>query len=436
MLRAIAGTFHGTAHNGRGWRPVSCLQGGRRLILCALLLIGLAPGADLQLPPKFRGVVDLVGNAPPEFGSSALLDLLDSGRISDGPTRGALIERAFQLAGQAHERWHLLPLAVEYNRAASALRLDQLSLESRAVKLMLGLDKRRARQLFLEIPKPAPPPLACSDSGEADLSDYYTVLGLVVDQTFTPDERRNEDHVHFLADYLGTIVSPVQFLPALQMVRTLSVTNPQRHLLLEQLGSAMNGISADDRSFAAVSSGLGRNLPPELSAAFQHYLASHASAEVCGAPRPAAGPSEEERRFEREALQVVYRGDLRTTAAEQGTAEFRDRLEDFLAKVNDWRQGPDESDVAFYRQKMSVYGNLIDATLPPLRARVIDDMLRFALSSPLERDSPAEWFQALKSAKDRVRHGLTPGPDVIDGFVRTGDPVLLLDAALERALAR
>jgi hypothetical protein len=406
-----------------------------RAIAGALLGIALAPGADLQVPGKFRPVIDLTGNVPPEFGSGALLDLLDSGAISDKPTRLTLIERAFQLGGQARERWHVRPLAGEYNQAGVP-RLDQLSLESRAVKLMLALDKRRARELFVEIPKPAPPPLACADQGEADLSDYYAVLSLIVDQTFTPDERRNDDHIHFAADYLGAIVSPVQLQPALQMVQSLNVTPDQRHLLLVQLGSAMNGISADDRSFATVSPGLGRGLPAELSAAFQHYVASHASAEQCGASRPASGPSDEEKRYDREALQVVYHGDLRVTRDEQATPEWRDRLEDFLAKVLDWQQGPDESDASFYRHKMSVYLNLVDVTFPPLRARVIDDMLRFALGSPVERDSPAEWFQELNSANDRVRHGLMPGPDMMDGFVRTGDPVLLLEAALERALAR
>jgi len=102
----------------------------------------------------------------------------------------------------------------------------------------------------------------------------------------------------------------------------------------------------------------------------------------------------------------------------------------------DWQQGADESDAAFYERKMAVYINLIDVTYPPLRARVIDDMLRFALSSPLERDSPPEWFQELKAAEDRVRRGLAPGPDMMEGFVRAGDPILLLEAARERALPR
>jgi len=394
-----------------------------------------APGAELQVPGKFRPVVDLAGNAPPEFGSRALLDLLDSSAISDKSTRLALIERAFQLGAQAHDRWHLRPLSGEYARAG-APRFDQVSLETGAVKLMLALDRRRARDLFAEIPKPSPPPLACADPGAADLNDYYAVMGLIADETFTPEERRNDDHVRFAGDYLGALVSPVQFQPALEMVERVNVTTEQRHLLLVQLGSALNGIAADDRSFATVSAGLGRNLPAELSAAFQHYVASHAAAEQCSAAPPASAPSDEERRFDREALQVVYHGDLRVSRAEQGSAEWQDRLEDFLAKMTDWQQGPNETDVSFYRHKMSIYVSLLDATFPPVRALVIDDMLRFALSSPLERDSPAEWFQELDSADDRIRHGLAPGPDMIDGFVRTGDPVLLLEAALERALAR
>ena len=401
----------------------------------AIAIMALASGADLQLPAKFQSVADLAGKAPPEFGARALLDLLDTRGIDDGATRRALIERAYELAGQAHDRWQLRSLTGDA-QAAGAVPLDQLSLQLHAVRLMLALDKARARELFAGIPKPAPQPLTCADRGAPDLTDFYAVLGQVINETFSPEQRRNDEPVHMAGDYLGAIDSPVQFEPALRMVEGLHVTPDQRHQLLVELASAINGISADDRSFTAVSGAMASRLPPELTAAWQHFVAGHPAAEHCTDSRQPSTQTADEKRIAADARNVLYNGGVRVPRAEQAGPGFQERLEDFLAEVSDWQQGPDESDASFYHRKIGVYCSLLDVTAPPLRARVVDDMLRFALSSPLERDAPAEWFFDLRSADERVRHSTSPGPDVKDGFVRSGDPVLILDAELEKVLGR
>jgi hypothetical protein len=55
--RRVLCTFHETAHNGRGWRPISSFQEGRRRVLCALLpffIGGLQRGFNGFAPVRNR----------------------------------------------------------------------------------------------------------------------------------------------------------------------------------------------------------------------------------------------------------------------------------------------------------------------------------------------------------------------------------------------
>ncbi len=85
---------------------------------------------------------------------------------------------------------------------------------------------------------------------------------------------------------------------------------------------------------------------------------------------------------------------------------------------------------------MFAYEGLLDVTSGPQRAELIDDMMRFALESPLLRDAPAEWFLELRKADERLRGGSERGPDVLRGFERSGLPALVLSATLDRLFWR
>jgi len=59
MPDVLRETFHETAHNGRGQRPVSGIQGGRRRLLCALLLVAtaaLSMAAHRQRTPAIASI--------------------------------------------------------------------------------------------------------------------------------------------------------------------------------------------------------------------------------------------------------------------------------------------------------------------------------------------------------------------------------------------
>jgi hypothetical protein len=424
-------------------------------LLTSVLLLGQAPEPAsppdkdhqevvLKLPEKLRPLMDMVSAAPPEFGAQALERMLESGGIDDVPTRRELIERAFQLASQAHERWRvrILPGAGPASTARvrlSELRLDRLSLQTRAVRLMLAADKSRARDLFLEMPKLSPEPFTCDDWVAPDPGDFYTTLALVFDKSFTPAERVHEDDVHLIVDTLGAITSPLQFQPALSMVNGLHVTSAQRRLLLAKLGTAISTIAADDRSYQPVVAALTPGLPAELLPAMQAFITSHSTVPVCGASEPVPKEGEqspEEKQVAADEMNLMFKGGTLISKADRDDADWQQRFEAFLAEMTAWQQGPDESASGYFHRKMTAYEGLLDVTSGPLRARLVDEMVGFAVESDIQRDSPEEWFFDLRTAEDRVRAGNAPGPDVLQGFERSGHPILVLEAALDRALGQ
>jgi hypothetical protein len=388
--------------------------------------------------------MDMAGAAPPEFGTRALERMLGSGGIDDPSTRRELIERAFQLAAQAHDRWRVrtLPGAGPASAARvrlGELRLDRLSLQTHAVRLMLALDKSRARDLFLEMPKLSPEPLTCEDWVGPDPGDFYTTLALVFDQSFTPAERAHEDDIHLIVDTLGAITSPLQFQPALNMINGLHVTPAQRRLLLAKLGTAMGTVAADDRSYQSVVAALTTGLPAELLPAMQLFMASHSTAPVCTASEPVQKEGEqspEEKQVAADEMNLMFRGGTLISKAGRDDADWQQRFESFLAEMIAWQQAPDESASGYFHRKMTAYEGLLDVTSGALRARLVDEMVGFAIESDIQRDSPEEWFFDLRAAEDRVRAGNAPGPDVLQGFERSGHPILVLEAALDRVLKK
>ncbi len=81
--------------------------------------------------------------------------MVESGKLADKDARRALVEQAFRLAASAKfsVRMDGLPGTATDTASGSlsqayALKLDVLSLQSRAVEDMLPLDPSKARELF------------------------------------------------------------------------------------------------------------------------------------------------------------------------------------------------------------------------------------------------------------------------------------------------
>src|ERR1051326_5507406 len=170
-----------------------------RFFLFALALAA-APVDRPKLPQELEQLVQLANASPPEFAADALLRVASIPKI-DTRLRKELIERAFHLAPGAQFRTPLTgagPLADTRSGMmveAARLNLDTLTLQARAIRSMLELDKKAARDLFLEINQPVLD-RNCDQALVPNAGPLYDVLAAVVNTTFTDQERKKEAHLN------------------------------------------------------------------------------------------------------------------------------------------------------------------------------------------------------------------------------------------------
>jgi hypothetical protein len=180
---------------------------------------------------------------------------------------------------------------------AFAQGLDACTLECRAVQAMLALDRKKAREMFDQIPAPRIPRLSCDDALVYDASVFYATLGDVAQQAFSPKEVAEQEPLHLLERYVPDLASPVQAAPIASLLAGAPVPTAQLEGLMDAFASALKQLSGDGRSFSATISGqsdaaavealvstAGRqriNSLPLLDA-WRSYLVRHLSGSVCG----------------------------------------------------------------------------------------------------------------------------------------------------------
>src|ERR1700733_7616543 len=247
--------------------------------LSVLLLI---PALSFAAPPKlaepFRAIADLAGGAPPEFAADALLRLVESGKLADQNARRALVEQAFQLAASAKFQVRMEGLSGTTTDTASGslnqaygLKLDVLSLQSRAVRDMLPLDPSKARDLFGQMVKPTLAPLSCDDALVYEPSEFYRALSAVVNGGFAPKEKAKEEHINLLLESLSQTTSPSQLAPLARAVENTGVTAVQQQILWVRFNGLLESMQPDARSFSASLPALSALSTPGTQAALEKY---------------------------------------------------------------------------------------------------------------------------------------------------------------------
>jgi hypothetical protein len=329
------------------------------------------------------------------------------------------------------------------------LKLDRLSLQSRAVLDMLAIDRAKARELFLEIPQPVLTPLTCDDSLVYDVSDYYRILG-AVSATFTDKERAKEEHVKFLLDYMGQVTSPLQLAPLARVIKIASVTPPQREILWNRFSGMLEAIQPDDRSFAASLSELEFETSAEARASFEKYRQKSQGCKgdapqagfTVDATRPANATPKVEPYWQSVATHMLLEGGKKLrfspegkplTDADRATREWQQQLADYLSQLVDWSPSQEKSEADYYHQKCVIYEALVELIPPsPQRDEILKGYLNFIGNSNLQQESPVEWFMHAHSMLQRVRNTNTGEPaKVIEAFRTSGNRVLALYAMLE-----
>jgi hypothetical protein len=429
----------------------------RRLCLffVATLILGGAP----NLPQPYQSIVELAQSAPPEFAADALLRVVESGKVADVNTRRDLVEQAFRLAASAKfpVRMRGVPGSTVDTRSGNLsqaydLKLDALSLQSRAIRDLLSIDPAKARELFLTMPKPALAPLSCGDALVYDVSDFYQTLASVANSTFSRAEREKEEHINFLVDYLGQATSPAQLAPIARVIRTVNITLVQREILWNRFNGLLEGIQPDDRSFSGSMADLSQLGSPEIQASLDKYRQrSTGCKDDMSAPVRANGDAEPpkivttpkiERYWQSPEAQrlLVDANKLRYNSigqvfsdGERSTPEWQQQLSDFLSELADWSPSAEKSEADFYNQKCVVFEALVELIPPgPQRDKTLQAFIDFIGNSNLQQQSPVEWFLHAHSMLERVRSTNTGEPaKLLEAYQSSGNAVLALYAAVE-----
>ena len=219
----------------------------------ALLLLPLFCPAAV-LPSDVSAVVDLARSAPGEFAADALIRVAALDRL-EKPRRIELLEEAFRRASEAQEPLKREAAIARAGGPASFLNraygqdLDALSLRMRAVEAMLVLDKRKARELFQQMPPLEVPKVACEQSMVYNVDRYYAVLGQIAKQSYTPKETARNEPVRLLEQAVRTLTSSAQVKPAALMTLNAGLKDQDLQLVSAALAGALGKIMGDDRTF-------------------------------------------------------------------------------------------------------------------------------------------------------------------------------------------
>ena len=248
-------------------------------------------------------LVDLANRAhsvPAEFAADALLRIAASSQAVDPAWKRQLIEDAFHIAAGAQQPYARRAWLQSHGGLAEkafAQGLDACTLQCRAVEAMLAVDRRKAREMFDQIPAPAIPRLSCEDALVYDVSAFYATLGDVAQQAFNPKEVAEQAPLHLLERYVPDLSSPAQIAPIARLVAGAPLPPAQREALVDAFASALKQLLGDGRSFSATISGQSDAAAVEALASagtrqrinsmpvldgWRSYLVRHLSGAACG----------------------------------------------------------------------------------------------------------------------------------------------------------
>ena len=378
-----------------------------------------------------------------------------------------------------------------FQAGALSLKLDRLSLEMRAVRDMLSFDPIGARQLFQQTQRPSPGNGSCRDALIPQLDDYYDIGAQAVARGFTPKEISRQEHVALLLQILAGVKAPHEAGPAARMISNANLPSLQFEAALNAFTARLETLAPDDRSFAETGLATQREIASladhasaigisrtTLARAYRKYLTSNYSAPRCGdsaAARitgtPGTSPVDWFNQSDlRGDLAAIEMKDLTLTRDPDGkfqldtfwstadsaniltaaqrlrtspagvsysaqdrlTTEWKQRLQDFLAQLSDWKQSGEETELDFFNQKATVYESLIEVCPSgDGRQRLIGAFVDFLKSSTISGNNPVDWFWHVQNMYRRLRQsGDADAVKLITAYKSSGSLMLEVYAQL------
>jgi hypothetical protein len=412
----------------------------------------------LQREREIQNLVITAANQPIEIAADILFTALDAKLLKDPKQQREVIESLFRRASEAKEPYRKafrqgnLDTRAGYLGYAYDQELDSLSIQLRAIKRMMALDKQKARSLFREMPDVRLKPLTCEDELDYEISQFYQVLKNIVDETFDTEARQRREHIYFAVSYIDSIDSPVQVPSVIDLLSTVQASPPEFDILLDSFTRALHKLAIDPRSFA-FSITYGRatsevkytlvpkieraaSRPDQFLGAFRQYLVKQLSATQCADSQMTGKPEKQNsnvefantlfknpitedeikpekidagaKRFEYwhtpksakllTSIRKLRFGDTKTELilAERSTQKWRQSLMEFMQEMNEWKPEDEKSEADYFHQRNVLYDSLVRITPGSLRAVVLLDYALFLRDSRMQKTSPIEWLYYVK----------------------------------------
>ncbi len=280
-------------------------------------------------------------------------------------------------------------------------------MQTRAVRDMLEVDKAKALALFREILPLSLAPSTCEGLLLYDVSDFYRTLGAVANTAFDEKQRAKEEHLNFLLGYVGQATSAAEISPLKVLVEEAALTSEQRQIVSIRVAGVAERMRTDTMCGSS-------------TAKLEQYWQSAGSKQL----------PEDGAKLRARADGHEY------TESDRSSAEWQQRLTDFLSELDGWTPGPEESEADYYHEKSIVFEALLDMVpLGQQRDKLLVDYVAFVGQSALQQESPVEWFRGASDTLERIRHSSNAEiPKLLDLYQNSGSPTLALEVALEKVL--
>jgi len=236
------------------------------ILLCAATCFAQAPapGETAQAAPSpktphdiVRGIIDDAHATPVEIFADIVLRRSLLAYLTKEEQIQALAD-AFYRADEAHAAVPMRYFGViaqtttqrERDRSAAfSSQFDALSIRSQAVKQLIPLDAKKARELFEAMPPLNEPKGDCSQSYIPDASIYFETLAAVAgSNAFTGEERKKEAPFLMVERCARSAESAWDIIAAAQNLASLAHGEKEAGMLESALAASL-GISDSDRSF-------------------------------------------------------------------------------------------------------------------------------------------------------------------------------------------
>jgi TorA maturation chaperone TorD len=438
-----------------------------------------AHAAQRKHPPRPAELQALVVDAralPPEFAADVLLRLVEANKITERAWQRELLLEAFRTADGAQQpiKRRITPglnyayTREDYEARAFGLNLDTLSLRLRAVNAMLKVDKRKAREMFTELPRKLPlAPLTCDDALVYDVSDFYATLARIAQDTFSAKEKARDEDLLFVMPYVDEMSAPAQVAPIIELIKEVSATPERCASLFHAYTLALSKIEANDhRSFMASTYNAFPTLltiseqygiaQSEIREAFGAYFANYKSASQCtesvNMPRTSAAAyvssdNHDEQQHDAEMIKQLFEPthsedappaklegaakltlffttptahglfltaqalrfgmeDEPQTEEERNEPKRVEQLTDWLNAMADWRGDGEASESDYFNQKCVLYQFLLEVwpTQGPAADTLLRQYIAFLREPARREENRAEWLLHVKRLLDSPRY--------------------------------